>query len=251
MQEIADKPQELDDRGEDRVVAKTDEVRVIQPLDEKAACYYGQGTRWCTAATQGMNFFERYNRRGPLYIFLPANPEYTGEKYQIHFDDPPQFMDQEDRPVPPENLFKRFPSLKDTFFADHRAELEKLLIFMPKEILLGLAQDIITFAYDVMSMPDNETVSKSWQYLKYAYNDEAYSWYMKFIQTMRNVYRTESTGFNMTTMVKRRLDNMFGYFDGFFSENEDLFNSLTEVIENDIEIKYDQDESQWSVGHNR
>jgi hypothetical protein len=255
MEELEDNPEELVDRGEYRDVVETNEVRVVQPLDEKAACYYGQGTRWCTAATRGTNFFERYNKRGPLYIFLPKKPQYTGEKYQIHFDDPPQFMDQEDQPIPPEKLVARFPTLKFNFFAEHSDELEKLLVFMPKDTMLSLAQDIITLAYDIVSMeyPDSETVGDAWRYLKYAYYDEAYQWYMEFITKMRNVYNIEPTGFNMTTMVKRRVDYMSLNLDGFFSDvkDEEILYHLTEAIENDIEIKYDQDESQWSVGLNR
>ena len=50
-----------------------------------AACYYGQGTRWCTAATRGKNYFSEYHNESPLLIILPKEPQYPGEKYQLHF----------------------------------------------------------------------------------------------------------------------------------------------------------------------
>ena len=34
-----------------------------------AACYLGQGTQWCTAATRSTNYFDEYDAKGPLLIF--------------------------------------------------------------------------------------------------------------------------------------------------------------------------------------
>ena len=38
------------------------------PLDQEAACYLGQGTQWCTAATRSENYFDQYNDVGGLII---------------------------------------------------------------------------------------------------------------------------------------------------------------------------------------
>ena len=40
---------------------------VVQPLSERAACYYGKNTEWCTAAKND-NRFNYYDTQGPLYI---------------------------------------------------------------------------------------------------------------------------------------------------------------------------------------
>ena len=53
----------MKDRGQAREIYKDSLVRVIVPFDQQAACYYGQGTRWCTAATQGRNYFDNYNNK--------------------------------------------------------------------------------------------------------------------------------------------------------------------------------------------
>jgi len=38
-------------------------------IDEQAACFLGQGTQWCTAATKATNYFDEYDAKGPLLIF--------------------------------------------------------------------------------------------------------------------------------------------------------------------------------------
>ena len=55
------------------------------PLYERASIYYGQGTRWCTAATASANYYEDYTRSAPLFIVIPRHPKYQGEKYQLWF----------------------------------------------------------------------------------------------------------------------------------------------------------------------
>jgi hypothetical protein len=90
-----------------------DEIRVIVPKDETAACYYGQGTRWCTAA-KNHNMFNHYASNGTLYIIIPKHTDRPGEKYQIHFEEN-QCMDPSDTPVSISSLVERFPSMRKAF----------------------------------------------------------------------------------------------------------------------------------------
>jgi len=113
------------ERGDSETVYSDEDVRVIIPMDEAAACYYGQGTKWCTAATRGDNMFDDYAQRGALYIVIPRDPEYRGEKYQLHFVDQ-QFMDERDDPVPLIKIFQRFPQLQ-TFFLSWHPEIKRIL----------------------------------------------------------------------------------------------------------------------------
>jgi len=87
-------------KGESDTVYQDDDLRIIVPFDQDAACYYGQGTRWCTAATgqDTDNYFNDYSSRGKLYIIIPKKPTYTGEKYQFHFEDG-QFMNEKDESI--------------------------------------------------------------------------------------------------------------------------------------------------------
>ena len=58
------------DKGTSKTVFENDQVRIVIPEDQNAACYYGQGTRWCTAARTSTNYFGHYSKDGPLYICL-------------------------------------------------------------------------------------------------------------------------------------------------------------------------------------
>ncbi len=57
------------DKGTAKTVFENDAVRIVVPEDQNAACYYGQGTRWCTASRTSTNYFGHYSKDGPLYIF--------------------------------------------------------------------------------------------------------------------------------------------------------------------------------------
>ncbi len=106
LPKIEEKSKDVSD-GE---VTKHDEEhwKVYTPHTEEAAKKYGAGTRWCTAA-RGHNMFDNYNSRGPLHIYVPKNPKYTGEKYQGHRETF-SFMDEKDRSANSDNIFKDRPS---------------------------------------------------------------------------------------------------------------------------------------------
>lgn len=103
-------------RGQDWTVAKISDTG---QLGKDAACFYGGShnearrgeTNWCTSSP-GYNWFERYIKKGPLYVVIPNKPtefksygKETGEvsglpanRYQFHFPDN-QFMDANDRQI--------------------------------------------------------------------------------------------------------------------------------------------------------
>jgi hypothetical protein len=110
--DVEDQPKDVD-RGQAKAYYEDNQIRVIVPQDETAACYYGQGTRWCTAA-QNNNMFDRYNKDGEMYIILPKKPAYPGEKYQLHFASK-QFMDEQDHRANLTELRARYPQLADVF----------------------------------------------------------------------------------------------------------------------------------------
>jgi hypothetical protein len=121
------------DKGEAKEVYNDDKVRVIRPLDQQASCYYGQGTRWCTAATKGDNMFDAYAKGGPLFIIIPKNPKYKGEKYQLAYDSQ-QFMDEKDDPVLLGKLreFPGFAKFLESLYPDIKNDMQ-----IPNEDVLG------------------------------------------------------------------------------------------------------------------
>ena len=82
-------------------------------LGKDAACFYGGNhlqspkgeTNWCTSSP-GYDWFDRYIKKGPLYVVIPNNwsgkvGEKSGlpsDRYQFHFPDN-QFMDKDDRQI--------------------------------------------------------------------------------------------------------------------------------------------------------
>ncbi len=123
------------DKGTAKTVFENDKVRIVVPEDQNAACYYGQGTRWCTAARTSSNYFNHYNKDGPLYILLPKQPKHDGEKYQLHFASE-QFMDENDYTV--ENIVNllehRFGNLIE-WFQKNEPGIREWVMFAPDEDL--------------------------------------------------------------------------------------------------------------------
>ena len=78
---------------------------IFQPLTEKASCYLGVNTEWCTTwgpysldkkHKDRTNMYQQYSKNGPLYIMIKkSNPS---EKYQFHFESK-QFMDKDDHRI--------------------------------------------------------------------------------------------------------------------------------------------------------
>ena len=106
------KEQKIKGGKEGKLIFQTKNLKIIQPLTEDAACYYGQGTKWCTAATQAENEFEEYNEQGPLYILLPKQAKYPGEKYQLHFE-ANLMKNEKEKSIGILYLIERFPELAD------------------------------------------------------------------------------------------------------------------------------------------
>jgi len=98
-------------------VYEDDIVIVIVPKNLQAsrfwANYGGHKAAWCTTFPDK---FTEYTSQGPLYILIPKNPIRATEKYQLHFVDDGQFMDEEDDPINISKIFKnRFPQLISVF----------------------------------------------------------------------------------------------------------------------------------------
>ena len=191
------------DKGNSKVVFENAAVRIIKPEDETAACYYGQGTTWCTAARNN-NMFNYYHTRGPMFILLPKQPSYDGEKYQIHLQSG-QFMNEEDEPVEMvELLTHRFGNLLEFFktvdptimdyveFADP-AVVDKLISEI-KELSMDHVYEIINdwemeddYYYDYLRDQgyQDEDGDIDWDAVEkngdtwLGYNDEARMWFNK------------------------------------------------------------------------
>jgi hypothetical protein len=141
QQDVSHKQEIRDIKQDAEKVFEDEEWLVIVPHSQEAACYYGKGTQWCTAATTSGNMFNYYNKQGPLYININKK---TNEKYQFHFETK-QYMDEKDEPI----------VLTDILKTD-----EKLTAFY-KNIIIGDLNDpkrihILTQYMEDISIDDNK-----------------------------------------------------------------------------------------------
>lgn len=141
-------------KDEFKVLHNGERWYIFQPLTEKASCYLGVNTEWCTTwgpytlnkrHKDRSNMFSRYSPQGPLFIMIDKkNPDH---KYQFHFESY-QFMDKNDKRIDasefivrPENkeIFNYFfPSFtKDVSGDEIKLELKRLDI-LPNELGLQL-----------------------------------------------------------------------------------------------------------------
>lgn len=72
------------------------DFKVIIPKSQAAACVYGSGTKWCTAADKD-NMFDHYAKDGELFIVM-AKIGGQQRKFQIHYESE-SFMDEKDEAI--------------------------------------------------------------------------------------------------------------------------------------------------------
>lgn len=166
MDEYALPEDEVTNKGTATEVYKDADVRIVVPEDEPAACYYGRGTRWCTASTQGTNYYNHYSRQGPLYILIPTHAKYEGEKYQLHFPSE-QFMDEEDESVSLDSVINNRFHLVD-FFKQQEPEMQDYVAYVDEEQLKPLLERIKEVAMDwtwdeVMQWEHQDNYFTDWQ----------------------------------------------------------------------------------------
>ena len=109
-------------------------VKVIRLKSEEAACHYGKGTKWCTAADKN-NMFNEYNEDGPIYYIEARDESGKKAKYQYH-PASDQFMDAQDDDIDISDFIKRNPEVLET------PGLEMLRDYpdnVPPEVLLARA----------------------------------------------------------------------------------------------------------------
>jgi hypothetical protein len=72
---------------------------VVNPLTNESSCYYGKGTKWCTAA-EGTNHFNRYNEDGKLFYVIDKSLPTDNPFYKVailkKFDGNESYWDAKD-----------------------------------------------------------------------------------------------------------------------------------------------------------
>jgi len=110
------------DEKEFKKVYQGEKWSVFTPFTEKASCYLGVNTEWCTTwGSESLNpkhkdrgsLFNRYHTQGPLYIIISNSN--VNEKYQFHFESK-QYMDRDDRRINVTEFLNNNEDIKNLFF---------------------------------------------------------------------------------------------------------------------------------------
>jgi hypothetical protein len=146
-------------KDEYKVLHNGDRWYILQPLTEKASCYLGVNTEWCTTwgpysldkryKDRG-NHFTSHSTKGPLFIMI--NKSDTSDKYQFHFETN-QFMDKNDKRIDTASFLQQrdkqeilqyfFPSLfQDVTPEQMKLELKKMDV-LPNELGLKIFEKSI------------------------------------------------------------------------------------------------------------
>ena len=214
MDDMAKYPNDLidDDQGKKKkynadIIYDEKGILIVRPNDVEASCRYGRGTRWCTAATKGNNYFDSYTSKGPLYMFMPRKPNHPGEKYQFHFengvvaDETDSYLSQNQKI----KLANDYPALKDAF----QKQAEKFgLIWLQK--------------------PKRVHKGSNFNVEEYRKNDNPY-YLMKPTDKTDQIYGMENTDDGMKIF---NLSDSGSYNTGEMNtiQEHDLFNDYPELV---------------------
>ena len=99
-----------------KYIINTPDFKALIPETKEAACFYGAGTKWCTAADED-NMFDHYNNQGHLVIIIAGEGK-EQRKFQLHYETD-SFMDETDSQLSKKDItyLSGFPQYKD--FLEH------------------------------------------------------------------------------------------------------------------------------------
>ena len=90
---------EIESHPGGNLVYEDDRFYVVNPLNHEASCYYGKGTKWCTAAT-GDEHFKKYNNEGKLFYVIDKKLQTSDPYYKVailrNFDGGESYWDARD-----------------------------------------------------------------------------------------------------------------------------------------------------------
>jgi cell division protein FtsB len=122
------------------LVFEDDRFYVVNPLTHDASCYYGKGTKWCTAASTDTHF-KKYNEESKLFYVVDKKLATDDPFYKVailkNFDGGEQFWDAQDKQFQKGWILgtEEFEDIKKsitTYMSNNYAE--QIKIFTDKEL---------------------------------------------------------------------------------------------------------------------
>ena len=96
-----EKKREIKHKGAEVIIDEPN-LTIIKTTTHEANCYYGAGTKWCTASKDDDRAFNHYNEEGPIYVIM-SNNSGKPRKYQLHVESD-QFLNERDQPVTDQDI---------------------------------------------------------------------------------------------------------------------------------------------------
>lgn len=133
---------------------------VVHPHTKAASCYFGQGTKWCVAATVSTNYFLNYSARGVfLYYIISKNPinavsSLNKIAYAYTKDEKNEIFDEQDRKISENDVENHLNESFDKINGSILNHLRKQKDTKFNELLTTLTAD--TFAPIINEIKDEE-----------------------------------------------------------------------------------------------
>ena len=78
-----EKTRNIETHKESEVVFEDERFKVVVPESHTASCYYGAGTKWCTASKDSTHHFTNYDKSGKLFYILDKSAPTSNPYYKI------------------------------------------------------------------------------------------------------------------------------------------------------------------------
>ena len=209
------------------VVYEDNEMTVVSPKTHKSSCYFGSGTKWCTAASDS-GHYDRYNQDGKLFYFVSKTKPTSDPTYKVallkKFDGTETYYNA------PDDSFR-------TGWIFGTEKLEKILSRINSYIST-------TFADQLKIWNDNELAEKERQRLNREADERAQRGQLARAEQRR---QTNEWDLEDTDDVGLRANALFKYLVSIDNLQELTPENKSEIarIENEItrlQAEYDNDE---------
>ena len=83
IKQTSEKQEEKKARKEVDKVYDSDTILIVKPKTHTASCYYGAGTKWCTASSADNTHFNNYMKDGKLFYILDKTKATSDRFYKV------------------------------------------------------------------------------------------------------------------------------------------------------------------------
>jgi hypothetical protein len=83
LDNLKERQRVIDTHEQSEVIYEDDRFKVVVPESHDASCYYGAGTKWCTASKNNPGHFKNYNKEGKLFYILDKRLPTSNPYYKI------------------------------------------------------------------------------------------------------------------------------------------------------------------------